>query len=126
MQGGWTEDYNKFPLCRSRFVAKQIASSARDVVTQSTLALLVFRLMIAMCAAGLLGVNACFAVYDISVAFLHSRMDEVVFVHPPKADQLVKTAFCWRLRRIRNGTRADPDGFHALSFPHGLKGARRM
>ena len=29
--------------------------------------------MLAMCAAGLLGVNACFAVYDISVAFLHSQ-----------------------------------------------------
>ena len=40
------------------------------------------RLMIAMCSAPLLGVNACCAVYDISVAFLHSRMGEVVLVHP--------------------------------------------
>ena len=32
-------------------------------------------------------------------------MDEVVFVHPPKADQLlVKPGFCWRLRAM-NGTR---------------------
>ena len=52
-----------------------------------------FRLMIAMCAAGVLGCDACFAVYDISVAFLHSRMDEVVFVHLPMADQLVKPGF---------------------------------
>ena len=54
--------------------------------------------MTAMCAAGLLGVNACFAVYDISVAFLDSRMDEVVCA-PPKADQLFKPGFCWRLQR---------------------------
>ena len=60
--------------------------------------------MIAKCVAGFLGVNACFAVYDISVAFLHSRMDEVVFVHPPKADQLVRPGFSWRLRRVMNGT----------------------
>ena len=53
--------------------------------------------MIAMCAVGLLGVNACFAVYDNSVAFLHPWMDEAVFVHPPKADQLVK-------RRAMSGT----------------------
>ena len=28
------------------------------------------------------------------IAFLHSRMDEVVFVHTPKADHLVKLGFC--------------------------------
>ena len=38
------------------------------------------------------------------MAFLHSRMDEVVFVHPPKADQLVQPGFCWH-RRAMNGTR---------------------
>ena len=55
--------------------------------------------MIAMCVAGRLGVNVRFTVYDISVAFFHSRMDKVVFVHPSKADQLVKPSFCLRLRR---------------------------
>ena len=50
-------------------------------------------------AAGLLGAIACFSDFDISVAFLHSRMDEVVFVHSTKADQLV------RQRRAVNGTR---------------------
>ena len=39
------------------------------------------------------------------MAFLLSRMDEVVFVHTPKADHLVKLGFCWRLRRAMNGTR---------------------
>ena len=40
-----------------------------------------------------------------SMAFVHSRMGEVVFVHPPKADHLVMLGFCWRLRRAMNGTR---------------------
>ena len=83
-------------------MAKQLAT--RDDVTQSILAL-VFRLMIAMCAAGLLCANASFAVHDISVAFLHSRTDEVAFVHSPKADLFVRPGFCWRLRRAMNRTR---------------------
>ena len=49
--------------------------ASRDDVTQSTPALMVFRLMIAMCAAGLLGANACIAVFDVSVAHVHSRME---------------------------------------------------
>ena len=77
----------------------------RSDVTQSTPELLVFRLVVAMCATGHLGVNACFAVHDISVAFLHSRMDVVVSVHPPRADQLVRAGFCWRLRRSMNWKR---------------------
>ena len=44
MQGGWTEDCKRSPLCR------QLASSARDDVAQSTPAMLVFKLMIAMCS----------------------------------------------------------------------------
>ena len=95
VQGSWTEDYKKFPRCGSRLVAKQLATSARDDVTQSTPALLVFRLMIAMCAAGILGVNACVALAD----------GRGSLCHPPKADKLVKLAFCWRLRRVMNGTR---------------------
>ena len=62
----------------------------RDYVTHSTPALLVFRLVIVMCAAGLMGANACFAVYGSSVAFLHSQMDEVVFAYRLQADQLVR------------------------------------
>ena len=70
VQGGWTGDYKKFALCRSHLVTKQLATSAHDDVTQ-TPALQVFRLMIATRASGLLGMNACFAIYDISVAFPH-------------------------------------------------------
>ena len=76
-------------------MAKQLGTSARDV-TQSTPVLPVFRLMFATCSAGVLVTNACFAGYDISMAFLHSRMDEVVFVYPPKADQFVKPGFQFR------------------------------
>ena len=72
VQSGWT-DCKKFPLCRSRFVAKQLATSARDDVTQNTLAL---RLMIAMRAAGLLGANTCFLQSTTSLlrSFTHGWM----------------------------------------------------
>ena len=43
-------------------MAKQLRTSARDDVTQSTP---VFRRMIATCAAGLQGVNTSYAVHDI-------------------------------------------------------------
>jgi hypothetical protein len=105
VQGGWVEDYKKFPDVRSRFVAKQIAYGQREDVTQSTPALMVFRLLLALAACGFVGAEACFAVFDISVAFLHSVMDEVVFVHPPKGDGLVRPGFCWRLRKAMYGTR---------------------
>ena len=58
-----------------------------------------------MCTPGLSGVNACSALYDISVAFPHSRMDEVVFVHLPTSSHQVKPGSCWRLRRALNVTR---------------------
>ena len=94
-----------------------VAYGARDDGTQSTPALLVLRLMIAMCASGLLGVNACFALFDIPVAFLHSRMDEVVFVYYSQADRLVKPGFCWPSRWTKNGTRrASRLWFHKMKF----------
>ena len=57
--------------------SRKCPTAWRGDTRESTPALPVFRLMTAMCAAGLLGVNACCAVYDISVAFLHPRMYEV-------------------------------------------------
>lgn len=105
VQAGWVEDYKPYPEVRSRFVAKQIAYGQREDVTQSTPALLVFRLLLALAACGFVGGEACFAVFDISVAFLHSVMDEVVFVHPPRGEGLVRPGFCWRLRKAMYGTR---------------------
>ena len=66
---------------------------------------LIFILLLALAVSGFVGSGACFAVFDIAVAFLHSRMDEDVFVHPPRADGLCKPGFCWKLRRAMNGTR---------------------
>ena len=68
----------------------EAARLQRDYVTHSTPALLAFRLLIVMCSAGLVGANACFAIYGSSVALLHSQMDEVVFAYRPMADQLVR------------------------------------
>ena len=88
-------------------MANQLAPSARDDVTPSTPRIAGLQSDDRdVCAAGLLGVSACFAVYDISVAFLHSRMDEVVFVPSPETDQLVMPGFCWRLQEMHRTRRA--------------------
>ena len=43
--------------------------------------------------------------FDISVAFLHSIMDECIFVHPPRGEGLVRPGHCWKFRRAMYGTR---------------------
>ena len=103
VKGGWVEDYKPFTDVRSRLVAKQIAHGSRDDVTQSAPALLIFRLLLALACSGLAGLEACFAVFHISVAFFHAKMDELVLVHPPR--DKVPEGFCWRLRRTMYGTR---------------------
>ena len=40
------------------------------------------------------GSNFFIAIWDISVAFMHATIDELIFVHPPK--DLVPPGFCWR------------------------------
>ena len=108
IRGGWVEDYKGYPTVRSRFVAKEVAYDTRDDVTQSTPALLIFRLLLALVCSGFVGPPsvACFAVFDISVAFFHARLPKgtTIFVHPPK--DLVERGFCWRLRRSMYGTRS--------------------
>ena len=47
VKGGWVED-NKGDIVRSRFVAKQVACNQRDNVSQSTLALLIFRVLLSI------------------------------------------------------------------------------
>ena len=47
VKGGWVED-NKLDIVRSRFVAKQVAYNQRDDVSQSTPALLIFRLLLSI------------------------------------------------------------------------------
>ncbi len=50
LKGDWVED-NKGDVARSRFVVKQIAYDYRDAVSQSTPALLVFRMMLAIASS---------------------------------------------------------------------------
>ncbi len=106
VKGDWVED-NKGDVVRSRFVVKQIAYDYRDDVSQSTPALLVFRMMLAFasskCPLLKTGSNFFIAIWDISVAFMHATIDELIFVHPPK--DLVPPGFCWRLKRAMNRTR---------------------
>ena len=105
VRGGWVEDY-KGDVVRSRFVAKQVAYERRADVSQSTPALLVFRLMMSLAASAapiFQGEPVVIGVWDISVAFFHSQMDELVYVHPPK--DLVPAGWCWKLVRSMYGTR---------------------
>ena len=106
VKGDWVKD-NKGDVVRSRFVVKQIAYDYRDDVSQSTPALLVFRMMLAFasskCPLLKTGSNFFIAIWDISVAFMHATIDELIFVHPPK--DLVKPGFCWKLKSAMNGTR---------------------
>jgi hypothetical protein len=106
VKGDWVEDNRGDVVC-SRFVVKQIARDYRDDVSQSTPALLVFRMMLAFtsskCPLLNTGSNFFIAIWDISVAFMHATIDELIFVHPPK--DLVQPGFCWKLKRAMNGTR---------------------
>ena len=47
-------DYKKFPLCRSRFLTKQIATSTSDDVTQSIPAQMVLTRVVRFLGAGML------------------------------------------------------------------------
>ena len=42
------------------------------------------------------------SIWDISVAFFHAVMDELVYVHP--AGDLVPPGWCWKLRKSKYGT----------------------
>ena len=81
MKGDFVDD-NKGDIVRSRFVAKQVAYDPTDDVSQSTPALLVFRLLLSIAAsdASIFGGSpVVLSVWDISVAFFHAVMDELVF-----------------------------------------------
>ena len=105
MKGGWVED-NKGDIVRSRFVAKQVAYDQRDDVGQATLALLIFRLLLSIAVAIapiFCGSAVVLSGWDISVAFFHAVMDELVYVLPPR--DMVPPGWCWKLRKSMYGTR---------------------
>ena len=99
VKGDFVDD-NKRDIIRSRFVAKQVAHDPRDDVSQSTPALLVFRLLLSIAAsdASIFGGSpVVLCVWDKSVAFFHAVVDELVYVHPPR--NLVSPGWCWKLRK---------------------------
>ena len=105
VKGDFVDD-NKGEIVRSRFVAKQVAYDSRDDVSQSTPALLAFRLLLSIAVSDALifgGSPVVLSVWDISVAFFHAVMDELVYVHPPR--DLVPPGWCWKLRKSMYGTR---------------------
>ena len=82
VKGGLVED-NKGDIVRSRFVAKQVAYDQRDDVSQTTPALLIFRLLLSIAvsiAPIFCGSAVVLSICDTSVAFLHAVMDELVCV----------------------------------------------
>ena len=105
VKGGWVED-NKGDIVRSRFVAKQVAHDQRDDVSQTTLALLIFPLLLSIAvsiAPIFCGSAVVLSVWNISVAFFHAVMDELVYVHLPR--DMVPPGWCWKLRKSMYGTR---------------------
>ena len=105
VKGGWVED-TKGDVVRSRFVAKQVACNPRDDVSQSTPALLILRLLLSIAvsvAPFFCGSVVVLSIWDISVAFFHAIMDELVYVHAPR--DLVPPGWGWKLRRSMYGTR---------------------
>ena len=105
VKGEFVDD-NKGDIVRSRFVTKQVAYDSRDDVSQSTPALLVFRLLLSISVsdASIFGGSAVvLSVWDIPMAFFHAVMDELVYVHPPR--DLVPSGWCWKLRKSMYGTR---------------------
>ena len=107
VKGGWVED-NKGGIVRSRFVAKQVAYDKRDDVSQTTRPLLIFRLLLSIAvsfAPIFCGSAVVLSAWDISVAFFHAVMDELVYVHPHR--DMVPPGWCWKLRESMFGTRRE-------------------
>ena len=103
VKGGWVED-NKGDIVRSRFVAKQVPYDQRDDVSQTTPTLLVFRLLLSIAvsiAPIFCGSAVVLSMWDISVAFFHAVMDELVCVYPRR--DMVPPGWCWNLRKSMYG-----------------------
>ena len=98
---GWL-DHRKTPtLVRSRLVAKQVrGASKREDVFAGTPPLGMMRYVISRAASR--GRARCLAVYDVSVAFFHALLQELIFVRPPRDMQ--KAGIVWKLKKAMYGT----------------------
>ena len=67
--------------------------------------LVIFRLLLSIAvsiAPIFCGSAVVLSVWDISVAFFHAMMDELVYAHPPR--DMVPPGWCWKLRKSMYGT----------------------
>ena len=95
MKGGWVED-NKGDTVRSRFVAKQVANDQKDDVSK-TAHLPPLAQHRGLLAPIFCGSAVVLFICDISVAFFHVVMDELVYVYPPR--DMVPPVWFWKSRR---------------------------
>ena len=104
IKADWVNEDWKDGIVRCRFGAKELNTYDRSDVCQTTPALRVFRWLVSL-AATLRpdGLERFFAVWDVSVAFLHADMDEEIVVHPPS--YLCPASHEWLLLKAMNGTR---------------------
>jgi hypothetical protein len=106
----WLDDVKPTPAdplaVRSRLVATEVATYAREDVSQSTPPLKGSRLIVSLAASkrSQTGEHTrLVARYDISVAFFHAESTGQIAVIPPKG--LARPGCCWHLQKAMYGTR---------------------
>ena len=106
----WLDDKKPTPAdpaaVRSRLVATEVATYAREDVSQSTPPLRGSRLIVSLAATkrNQAGEHTrLVARYDISVAFFHADSTGQIAVIPPKG--LAHPGWCWHLEKAMYGTR---------------------
>ena len=105
MRAKWLDDDWGKNGMRSRLVAQQFNWAKLDDVTQTTPPLVAARLLVSKASSFGHKVGPkprCLAVWDCSVAFYQSPLDEDIVVVPKG---LCPEGFAWQLRRAINGTR---------------------
>ena len=100
----WVEDYKDGEhgrIVRSRLVAMEIAWDARADTFAGTPPLKAVRLVLALAVS--LGLDYLICLYDVSVAFYHATLDELLHIIPPRGEE--EDGYVWQLRRALYGTR---------------------
>ena len=77
----WVEDQRGPDLVRSRLVAMQFNFSLRGGCFAGTPPLLLVRYVLSRAAS--LGEDRCVGIWDVSCAFLHAPMDELLYLRLP-------------------------------------------
>jgi hypothetical protein len=108
---GWLDHQKTATLVRSRLVAKQVrGASKREDVFAGTPPLGMMRYLLSRAASR--GRSRNIASYDVSVAFFHAPIDELVFVRPPR--DMRKPGIVWRLGKAMYGTQVAAKAWQAL------------